>query len=287
MRGKLPFDFEIPFEVFEKADAVQGKQRRIGGLASVQTKDRQEETILQRGLDFTDFVRNGWFNDNHSKLTTDILGYPDTDTPPRFVKKGQVLPSGRTAKEDGHWVEGYLLDTEKANKVWELGQALQKTNRRLGFSVEGKILQRAGRDNKTIAKAIVRNVAITNCPVNVDATMDILAKSLEAVERSELDAGEDVQKTLGMGTATPGQGPVGPKTGMGAGQVLTRESLEHGKPRKNLNKKKKKDEEEETKKSLTDKEARAWLKARLPRATTAQVQRVVELTRRLKRAGKL
>lgn len=285
MRGKLPFDFEIPFEVFEKADAAPGKQRRIGGLASVQTKDRQKETILQRGLDFSDFVRNGWFNDNHSKLTTDILGYPDTDTPPRYVKKGTVLPSGRVAKGDGHWVEGYLLDTQKADTVWELGKALQKTNRRLGFSVEGKILQRAGVDNKTIARAIVRNVAITNCPVNTDATMDILVKSLETVEQSEPDNGEDIQKTLGMGTATPGQAPVGPKTGMGAGQVLATESLEHGKPRKVLNKKK--DKEEETKKSLTDKEARAWLKARLPRATTTQIQRVVELTRRLKRAGKL
>lgn len=282
MSGRLPFNFELPFEVFEKADAVPGKQRRIGGLASVETKDRQNEILLQRGLDFDEFLHNGWFNDNHSKQTTDILGYPEAT---QYVTKGQALPNGKRAPADGHWVEGYLLDTEKANRVWELAQALQKTNRRLGFSVEGKIQKRTGPNNAVVAKALVRNVAITNCPVNTDAEMDILAKSLRTVEQTDSEV-NDIEKTLGMGTATPGVGPVGTQTGMGAGQVLARESLEQGKPRKNLSNKKKKDEEETTK-SLTNKQARAWIQARIPQATATQVQRVVELTRRLKDAGKL
>jgi hypothetical protein len=283
-RELIPFDFEMPLEVFEKADASEGKQRRIGGLASVGTKDRQDETIIQRGLDFSDFVANGWFNDNRSKVTTDILGYPDGDTPPKYVQKGTMLPSGRIAKGDGHWVEGYLLNTEKADRIWELGQALQKTNRRLGFSVEGKIQKRIGPDNRTIAKALVRNVAITNCPVHPDARMEILAKSLVAVEQSDPD---ELEKMLTMGTATPGQAPTGVKTGEGAGQVLAPESLEQDSKPPVVLKDKEDEEDEKTKKSLTDSEVRAWFKARLPKANSTQLDRVVVLTRALKRAGKL
>lgn len=288
MSQALQFDFEMPLEVFEKADAGEGKQRRIGGLASVETKDRQEETILQRGLDFSDFVNNGWFNDNHSKVTTDILGYPDTATPPRYIKKGSVLPSGKIAKGDGHWVEGYLLDTEKANRVWELGQALQKTDRRLGFSVEGKIEKRTGPENRIIAKALVRNIAITNCPVHPDARMEILAKSLQVVEKADPSI---LEKMLGMGTATPGQSPVGPQTGMGAGRVLAPESLEQKKKPpvvlKDTDEEKEETDKDKTKKSLSDSEVKGWFAKRLPLASQEQIKRLVALTRYLKQNGKL
>lgn len=282
----IPFDFEIPVSFFEKAAAEPGKQRRIGGIASLETRDRQGETILQRGLDFNDFLANGWFNDNHSRATEGVVGYPEGV---QFFRKGQIMPNGQTAPADGHWVEGYLLDTEKANRIWELGQALQKTKRRLGFSVEGKIQKRTGPGNKIIAKALVRNVAVTNCPVHTGARMDILAKSLQVVEASEPDA---LEKMLGMGTATPGTGlgTQGSQTGEGAGRVLTGQSLE-GKntPPKRVESDKDEDEDEKkkTKKSLTGAEAFAWVHARLPDATPDQIGRFIEATRALKRTGKL
>jgi hypothetical protein len=281
MPDGMKFDFEMPLDVFEKSDEVDGKRRRIGGLASVETKDRQGETLLQRGLDFeSEFLSNGWFNDNHSKKTTDILGYPEAT---QFISKGAILPNGKKAKADGHWVEGYLLDTEPANEVWRLGKALQKTNRRLGLSVEGKILKRTGPKNKTIAQALVRNVAITNCPVNTDATLDMLAKSLQVVEATEPD---DMEKMLSMGPIVdPGVTPEGPQSGEGAGQILTPESLEDDeKPSEILRKKKTKDK---TKKSLNDSEIRAWFQARLPKATSTQIGRVMTLTRTLKRNGEI
>lgn len=279
MPEKMPFDFEMPLDVFEKADEEAGKRRRIGGLASVQTKDRQGEVLLQRGLDFSEFLSNGWFNDNHSKKTTDILGYPEAT---QFISKGSALPNGKKAKADGHWVEGYLLDTDKADEVWKLGQALQKTNRRLGLSVEGKILKRSGSSNDTVAQAKVRNVAITNCPVNTDATLDMLAKSLQAVEDSEPD---ELEKTLGMGhPANPGDAPVGPKTGEDAGQVLAPESLEDDEKNTEVLKKKKK---KKVKKSLTEQDAKNWLANRLPNATSDQIGRIIEMTRAMKRNGEI
>ena len=287
----IPFDFEMPVSFFEKADAEPGKERRIGGIASLETKDRQGETIIQRGLDFSDFLANGWFNDNHSRATDGILGYPEKAS---FFRKGSTLPNGETAPANGHWVEGYLLSTEKADRIWELGQALQKTKRRLGLSVEGKIERRIGPDYKTIAKALVRNVAVTNCPVHAGARMDVLAKSLSAVEATEPGWFE---KMLGMGPASPGQADasLGPQTGMGAGRVLTGQSLESkGTPprvvesgKKPKNKEDEDEDEKKIKKALTEAEASAWVHARLPGATLYQIGRFIEATCVLKRTGKL
>lgn len=212
------FQFFTPVSFFEKANAAEGFRRRIGGLVSTEGRDKEGETILQRGLDFSGFLEDGWYNDNHSKLQTGVLGYPDHVQ--RF-KKGDVLPDGGIAPNAGTWAEGYLLEGWKpADEIWALGQALKKTQgrRRLGFSIEGTIQTRTGPQRKTIAKAKVQNVAITHCPVNPETGLAILVKSLRTAEEEE--------KALSAGTPTPGSAPLGPRTGAGAGQILMPESLE-------------------------------------------------------------
>lgn len=277
----IPFAFQTPIAFFEKADAPEGTKRRIGGLVSTESRDRQDEVVLQRGLDFGDFLRHGWYNDNHSKATDGILGYPDRV---QYVEKGQKLPDGSVAPAPGHWAEGYLLETEKAQKIWELGNALQKSGRRLGYSIEGSVEQRSGKDRKVIAKAKVKNVAITNCPVNADTRLEVIAKSLFAIEHAEpsslLKAYEAFHRAMGMGAANPGVAPAGPMTGMGAGQVVTPESLE-GRARVSAEPAKKK------KKQLNKAQAVAWLHERLPRASAADLGRIVDATLRMKGRGAL
>jgi len=292
LTGSLPFSFEVPVSFFEKADAEPGRQKRIGGIVTTESKDRQGEIILQRGLDFGDFMTYGWYNDNHSKATTDILGYPEKVS---FFQKGQRLPDGTDAKADGHWAEGYLLDTEKANKVWELGRALQKSGRRLGYSVEGAIDKRTGKDRKIIAKARVKNVAITNCPVNSDSRLEILAKSLMAVEEQAQQEYDGISKALAMGAATPGIMPVGPQTGMGAGRVLAPQSLETDDrlTGQQLDMFDEGDDDEDRKrkpkiqKSLSPEEAVAWVRTRLPHVSLEIAGRIVDLTLALKRGNNL
>jgi len=269
------FQFEVPVSFFEKAGAPKGKRWRIGGIVSTDRQDKQKETILQRSLDFSEAVSAGWFNNNHGKKLTDVLGYPENVD---YFRKGQTLPDGTTATRDGHWAEGYLLETTDAKKVWEMGKALQGTPRRLGFSVEGKILQRTGPKKKTIAKAMVRNIAITHCPVNPDTKLELLSKSLESVESGELEV-ESLDKALAMGPANPG-GP--PAT---SGQVLATESLERdvhpeGCECEGCAKKR-------AKKSLTDAEAISWVQDRLPNASLESARRFVAAARALKRQGKL
>lgn len=247
------FQFNInDISFFEKAGADPDKRRRIGGIATIETQDRQKETLIQKGLDFSEFINHGWFNDNHSRATKDVLGYP---TGAQYFKKGSILPNGNIAKANGHWVEGYLLNTKSADEIWNLATSLQKTPRRLGFSVEGKIQKRDSLDKSIVAKAIVREVAITKSPVNTDAQMDILAKSLS------------------VGTATPGQAIEGAKTGEGAAQVLGEEDLE--KKKKKVNK------------ALSYGEVFDWFSNRLPNASTKAISDLIDVTKRLKQTGKL
>lgn len=216
MSGELPFSFDMAVEVFEKAG--EKHPRRIGGFVTTAKLDKQGEKLLQDGLNFDPFLKSGWFNDNHNRDTDAIVGYP---TSAEIMEKGG---------KRGWWVEGYLLEGQsRADRIWETAVALQKSNRRLGFSVEGKITKRAGKSGTTIAAADIKNVAITNCPVNDDTALEVLAKSMAAVD-SQI---EHMTKALAMG-APAGQ--------PGAGAALAPESLEGAQPvrRKQPRKKKRK-----------------------------------------------
>jgi hypothetical protein len=151
---------------------------RIGGIVSTDGLDRQGERVVQDGLDFTPFLRHGWFNDNHGSKTTDVLGYP---TGVRRVRKGEPLPNGEVSPTNGWWAEGYLLNTNDGRRVWELAQSLSDNpDRRLGFSIEGKVVARDRKDSSKIVSAVVNHVAITHCPVNTDTSLTSLAKALMA-----------------------------------------------------------------------------------------------------------
>lgn len=300
MQKGLPFEFSTPVGVWLNKAAPPGRQRRIGGLITTDTKDRQQEVVIQKGLDFQPWLQHGWFNDNHSKDTDGIVGFPETASL-KYIKKGEDLPNGQQAPGNGHWAEGYLLESERGNRIWNTAQALTKAgeDRRLGFSIEGSIQKRQGPNRKTIAKAQVRNVAITNCPVNTDTRMETLAKSLIAVE--ECETPEDLWKALGMGTSGgPLAQPAGPQTGETAGQVLAPESLEQKKKTQlksmeveveddkiTIESEDEKDDDEDTKKALTPETAWELARSKYPGITAKQVGRLIELTQRLKAQGKL
>ena len=185
------FKFHIPIVAWEKAG--DDNPMRIGGIVSTGSLDRQQERVVQDGLNFSPFLSHGWFNDNHGSKVTDVLGYP---THAKRVKKGEKLPNGQSSNHDGWWAEGYLVNTEEGRKVYALARSLTKSphGRGLGFSIEGKVAGRANSDPTTITSADVHNVAITHVPVNTDTSLRVLAKALMA--------GSDITNP---GT-TPGQG---------------------------------------------------------------------------------
>jgi len=186
--------------------------RQIRGIMSTPTTDRQGEDVCAKGLDFNPFLQHGHFNDNHDQATGSIVGYPEEAA----FSENLILKGGR--QTDGWLCRGYILKgTKKADDIWELAKALSKTpDRRLGFSIEGRVVKR---NRSRIEKAIIRNVAITNCPVNTEATWDVLTKSFydEDIAMKAMSAG--------FGAA---QGPAG----QSGGSALGSESLEHDKDKR-------------------------------------------------------
>ena len=83
-----------------------------------------------------------------------------------------------------------------ADRIWDLAIALKKSNapRKVGFSVEGKVLER---DGGRIVKAKIYNVAITVNPVNTTCSWDAVVKSFNGVAplnpvNKSLEAGHEV-----------------------------------------------------------------------------------------------
>jgi hypothetical protein len=182
----LPFgaeDAELAKGFMIKAgEGADAGKRIIEGIASTDSRDQQNEIVDQSGLDWTEFLRSGWFNDNHGKSAGDIVGYP-TDV--KFFAKGSVLPDGQVAPFNCHWVRGYLLAGHApADNIWTAAMSLQRSadqTRRMGQSIEGSIVERHAADRRVVRRAKVRNVAITHCPVNADTTLSAFAKSMSAL----------------------------------------------------------------------------------------------------------
>jgi len=187
------FTFSITADIDLEKSKYDGK-RTIRGYASTPHEDRQDESLLQKGLDITDFINYGYFNHDHDNSV--ILGYP--------------YPTCKV-DDKGFFVEGELLKGIKpADDIWELAVALKKSDapRRLGFSVEGKVLER---EKGRILKAKIYNVAITSNPVNTKCTWDVVVKSFNT---------STLLKTLEAGYET---NPLE----LEGGGVFRQESLEH------------------------------------------------------------
>lgn len=179
------FKFGVPIDIV-KSENSDNDEWRIGGYASTASEDRQGDEIIQKGLDFSDFINFGWLNYDHDN--SKIVGYPDG--------------AKCCVNSKGFYVEGLLLKgVDLAKSIWETAIALKKSGapRHLGFSVEGKILRR--NDLGKIVKAKVYNVAVTANPVNPTCTWDALVKSFtnqeSDIERYSDD--KDIEKSLEAG----------------------------------------------------------------------------------------
>jgi hypothetical protein len=193
------FRFSVDADIV-KSESDSGEGRRlIRGYASTEDEDRQGECLVQKGLDISDFVKYGYFNYDHDNSI--ILGYP--------------LPTCRI-DDRGFWVEGELLKgIPMADRIWELAVALKKSNapRKIGFSVEGKVLER---DGNRIVKAKIYNVAITTNPVNTNCSWEAVVKSFSGSAGNILDR---IDKSLEAGYETD-------PTELEGGGVFRKESLD-------------------------------------------------------------
>ncbi len=199
------WSFWMPATLVKERGATVTK---IKGFASLQTPDHIGEEVIQTGLDWSHFRREGLFKWGHG--TADRPSDPGDFVAKATKAEIVTAPDGTPAT----YVEGNLLDTEKAKRVVELAKALEKQGQQLGLSVEGGVITRedaTGRvvtyskerkgwfytdgtpagPGKRIAKAIVVDVAIDPHPMHPDAraTIESLARSLSAAMEGGVTAG--------------------------------------------------------------------------------------------------
>ena len=158
----------IKIDKLEKAENEENENAvKIGGICSTVDMDFEGERIDQDGMDWTYFLKHGWFNYEHRQGADAVLGHPTSI---------EISDDGNSTRVEG------LLYTLKplAREIYETAVAIQKAggDRSLGFSVEGQVLERNPQDQKHVKKARVLNVAITNAPVNPHTSLELLAKNL-------------------------------------------------------------------------------------------------------------
>ena len=184
------FKFWLPFDSIEKAKAEEGNPRadengevmKIEGLASTNSEDSDGEFLDYNGFQLDEFSFINW---NHNKNPEDYIGEP-VDWQ---IKPGQGL-----------WIKGELYpDQRKAVDAWNLGKALTKSKRgnKLGFSIEGSVLQRDPSNPKKILKAKVTAVAVCPHPKNGDTFVDFITKGQTNNEKWEYEEIKDEQTEKG------------------------------------------------------------------------------------------
>lgn len=155
----------------------------IEGIASTPEKDFDGESLVQKGLDFkTYFLNNGFIKWEHT-------GKDGVPLPSQYIGE----PLDAEIRPEGFWIKGRLYsDMPLAKDVVDALKGLEKSkaNRKLKFSVEGKVLERAKDNPKKILKALIRNVALTFNPIN-NTTWAQLVKSMSTGSPGSESVGAD------------------------------------------------------------------------------------------------
>lgn len=163
-REKPDFNFYINDLTIEKAKGKDGREEMIlGGVASDDSVDTEQETLVPMGYDLSYFNKYGFINWNHKAKEdpTKIVGEPI---------QGEV-------RGNKFYIQGRLYsDSEMAKGIYSLAKTLQKSgsSRKLGWSIEGKALERDPYNQKRITRALITGVAITPTPVNSNTFVDII-----------------------------------------------------------------------------------------------------------------
>lgn len=212
MSKKFQFGIPVDIEKSSNGDWI------IRGQASTEKVDKQGEKIIQSGLDISPIKEGrGLINIDHDNDPKKIIGALD-GTKCHFNDRGL-------------YVEGYLFkESEEAKAIKNLMSSVKPENApAFGFSVEGKILERAGKDDKVIKRAVIDRIAWTTRPVNTDAICE-LAKSL-SVDTTESIVKNILKKRLIKKAMSMGFGYEGAPTTLTGGSALAQESLD-GKKKK-------------------------------------------------------
>ena len=158
------FNFFVPLSEITKGKDKNGHEVMIvEGVASTDDQDADDEVLVPEGYILDRFKSMGFINWNHMAKAdpSKIIGEP-IDC---YVKNNKF------------YIKGMLYpDQKQAKDTYNLIQTLRKSgsSRKLGWSIEGKALQRDPHNPKRIIRALITGVAITPTPVNGNTFVDLV-----------------------------------------------------------------------------------------------------------------
>ena len=151
----------------------------LGGIASTADEDSDGEFLDPKGFDIRPLMESGLVNWHHQAKgqPATIIGEP---------RVGEI-------RKEGLYLETVLYPSSPiAQDVWQLAQTLEKDSktRRLGYSIEGKVLKRKSDDPKDpgykhITKAVITGVAITHMPKNPKTFANIIKGEIDDEDYEE------------------------------------------------------------------------------------------------------
>lgn len=166
---KNNFRFWMPAELKKAVDPKTNSEKiYLAGFASSRRKDIDGESLNQN-FDISYLTERGIINWNHSKDPDCVIGEPDEV---KFVN-GNL------------WVKSMLYEDQKmAQKVANLAKVFSKNSskRKLGYSIEGKVIERDENDPEIVNKALITNIAVTVNPKNCDSLIDLVKGSFTGWE---------------------------------------------------------------------------------------------------------
>lgn len=183
------FTFWCPLDIQKSViDPETGQEvMRLGGIASTSDEDSDGEFLDPKGFDIRPLINSGMVNWHHQAKgqPAAIIGEPT---------KAEIRPEGLYIETD------LYPSSQIARDVWELAQTLEKDSktRRLGYSIEGKVVKRKSNDKKSpdykrIVKAIITGVAITHQPKNPKTFANIIKGEIDDEMEEEVEEALDTE----------------------------------------------------------------------------------------------
>lgn len=152
----------VPIDIIEKADEKKDKDGLpekliIAGVASTPKfgRDKDGHRLNVSGFDYKPLLDRGFLNLEHA--------YEKTKDASMIVG----IPTNAYVINDEFHIEGELFrDNPKAVAIYKLGQTLKKagSKRRIGYSIEGSVVEKNPKDPGDIRKSLIKHVALTISP---------------------------------------------------------------------------------------------------------------------------
>lgn len=139
------------------------KEMIVGGVASDLTRDVDEEILDPNGFEVDYLMQSGFVNWHHATQ----------ESPSTII--GEPLEA--FTKNDKFFVKARLYDFQPlAHEVYAMASELAKnsSNRKLGWSIEGKKKEVNPLDKRFITKSRITGLAITPMPKNANTYLDIV-----------------------------------------------------------------------------------------------------------------